>query len=180
MCIFNVHNNICMCIQYRRSLPYRADRSARYGKGRLYCMRVLYIHRVLYVRCCTICDLTLLTSPNLLCMLHLLKYRPILNPNPYSYSNYHKVRSQIQQQVRCTWLLDSRKHGWQTLRLNVLNFKQHYIKIESENQKSCMIILLVLFHSACPYKNYCLKYFTEFQSPNIINFVCYLFFLLSV
>ena len=33
-----------MCIQYRRSLPYRADRSARYGKGRLYCMRVLYVY----------------------------------------------------------------------------------------------------------------------------------------
>ena len=32
-----------MCIQYRRFLPYRADRSARYGKGRLHCMRVLYI-----------------------------------------------------------------------------------------------------------------------------------------
>ena len=39
-----------------------------------------------------------------------------------------------------------------------------YIKNESENQKSSLIILLVLFHSACPYKNYCLKCFTELQT----------------
>ena len=39
-----------------------------------------------------------------------------------------------------------------------------YIKIESKNQKSGLIILLVLFHSACPYKHYCLKYFTELQT----------------
>ena len=32
-----------MCIQCRRSLPYRADRSARYGKRRLDCMRILYV-----------------------------------------------------------------------------------------------------------------------------------------
>ena len=38
----------------------------------------------------------------------------------------------------------------------------NYIKIESENQKSCLIIL-VLFHSVCPYKN-CLKCFTELQT----------------
>ena len=43
-----------------------------------------------------------------------------------------------------------------------------YIKIESENQKSGLIILLVLFHSACPYKNYYLKYFTELQT-SIVN-----------
>ena len=30
-----------LSIQYRRSLPYLADRSARYGKVRLYCMRVV-------------------------------------------------------------------------------------------------------------------------------------------
>ena len=42
------NNSTCMFKQYRRSLPYRADRSARYGKGRLYCMRVLYtyVHRI--------------------------------------------------------------------------------------------------------------------------------------
>ena len=28
----------CTRIQYRRPFPYRADPSARYGKGRLYCM----------------------------------------------------------------------------------------------------------------------------------------------
>ena len=39
-----------------------------------------------------------------------------------------------------------------------------FIDIESENQKSGLIILLVLFHSACPYKNYCLKCFTELQT----------------
>ena len=27
-------------IQYRRPFPYRADRSARYGKDRLYCMHI--------------------------------------------------------------------------------------------------------------------------------------------
>ena len=36
----------CAYSQYRRYLPYRADRSARYGKGRLYCMRALYLHRI--------------------------------------------------------------------------------------------------------------------------------------
>ena len=68
------------------------------------------------------------------------------------------------------------KRGRKTLRLNgfpVVNFKQHYIiKLESENQKSGLIIL-VLFHSACPYKNYCLKCFTELQT------LCKFFFLLS-
>ena len=44
-----------------------------------------------------------------------------------------------------TWLLDSRKAWAATLRLNGFP--------ESENQKSSLIILLVLFHSACPYKN---------------------------
>ena len=43
-----------------------------------------------------------------------------------------------------------------------------YINIESENQKSGLIILLVLFHSACPYKNYCLMCFTELQT--LFNF----------
>ena len=38
--------------------------------------------------------------------------------------------------------------------------KLDYIDNESENQKFGLIILLVLFHSACPYKNYCLKCFT--------------------
>ena len=52
-----------------------------------------------------------------------------------------------------------------------------YIKIESKNQKSGLIILLVLFHSACPYKNYCLKCFTELQTLFIyLRF----FFLLSI
>ena len=39
----NSHVHIqCTCthIQYRRPLPYRADRSARYGKDRLYCMHM--------------------------------------------------------------------------------------------------------------------------------------------
>ena len=103
---------LCMCIQYRRSLPYRADRSARYGKGRLYCMRVLlYVHQIY------------------------------------------------------TWLLDHVKRGRKTLRLNgftAVNFKQHHIKFESENQKSSPIILLLLFHSACPYKNCCLYLFIFF------------------
>ena len=49
-----------------------------------------------------------------------------------------------------------------------------YINIESENQKSGLIILLVLFHSACPYKNYCLKCFTELQTLFIYLFI-YLF-----
>ena len=44
------------------------------------------------------------------------------------------------------------KCGRQTLRLNgfpAVNFKRYNIIIESENQKSSLIILLVLFHSAC-------------------------------
>ena len=52
-----------------------------------------------------------------------------------------------------------------------------YIKIESENQNSGLIIPLVLFHSACPYKNYYLKCFTELQTLFIY---LYLFFLLSL
>ena len=116
-----------MCIQYRRPLPYRADRSARYGKDILYAHVILYIICTRYVRCYSI---------------HV-------------------------------------KRGWQILRLNgfpIVNFKQDYIKTESENQKSGLINLLVLFHSACPYKNYCLKCFTELQTLFIyLSF----FFLLS-
>ena len=40
---YNYSTCMYVCIQYRRPFPYRADRSARYGKGRLYCMRV---HRI--------------------------------------------------------------------------------------------------------------------------------------
>ena len=58
-----------------------------------------------------------------------------------------------------------------------------YINIESENQKSGLIILLVLFHSAYPYKNYCLKCFTELQTLFIYLFIYlfkfFFFFLLS-
>ena len=43
-------------------------------------------------------------------------------------------------------------------------------------QKSGLIIFLVLFHSTCPYKNYCLKCFTELQTLFIylFNFFFYL------
>ena len=51
-----------------------------------------------------------------------------------------------------------------------------YINIESENQKSGLIILLVLFHSACPYKNYCLKCFTELQTLFTYLFIYLLLF----
>ena len=51
-----------------------------------------------------------------------------------------------------------------------------YIKIDSENQKSGPIILLVLFHSACPYKNYCLKCFTELQT--LFIYLSFFFFYL--
>ena len=53
-----------------------------------------------------------------------------------------------------------------------------YINIESENQKSGLIILLVLFHSAYPYKNYCLKCFTELQTLFIYLFNFFFFFYL--
>ena len=53
-----------------------------------------------------------------------------------------------------------------------------YINIESENQKSGLIILLVLFHSAYPYKNYCLKCFTELQTLFIYLFKFFFFFYL--
>ena len=49
-----------------------------------------------------------------------------------------------------------------------------YINIENENQNSSLIILLVVFHSACPYENYCLE-----QSSKHYLFIClfiYLFF----
>ena len=51
-----------------------------------------------------------------------------------------------------------------------------YINIEGENQKSGLIILLVLFHSACPYKIYCLKCFTELQTLFIYLFKFFCFF----
>ena len=101
---------LCMCIQYRRFLPYWADRSVLFGKGRLYCMHVF-----------------------------------IRKTDIYTHGYYIHV-----------------KHGQQTLQLNgfpEVNFKQHYIKFETENQKSSLIILLVLFHSICPYINYCLYLF---------------------
>ena len=66
------------------------------------------------------------------------------------------------------------KRGRQTLRLNgflLVNFKHHYIKFESENQKSGLIILLVLFHSAYPYKIYCLKCFTALQTYQYYLFI---------
>ena len=109
-------------MQYRRSLPYRADRSARYGKRHLYFMRVLYVHRI-YM-----------------------------------------------------WLLDSRKAWAANIAIEWLPCTSIYIEgqtglyqIESENQKSSLIIL-ILFHSACPYKNYCLKCFTELQTLSFFFF----------
>ena len=49
VCYYCYYYSTCMCIQYRLSLPYRADRSARYGKGRLYYARIiLYVHPVYY------------------------------------------------------------------------------------------------------------------------------------
>ena len=44
--LLQYYYSTCMCIQCRRSFPYRADRSARNGKRPLYCMRVLYVHRL--------------------------------------------------------------------------------------------------------------------------------------
>ena len=83
------------------------------------------------------------------------------------------------------WLLDSRKSvGSKHCDLMASLYKHiegqavDYIKIESENQKSSLIILLVLFHSACPYKNYCLKCFAELQTL-FIYFFKFFFFLLS-
>ena len=37
---------LCMRLQYRRSLAYRADQSTRYGKDRLYYRRVICVHRI--------------------------------------------------------------------------------------------------------------------------------------
>ena len=52
----NKHNTH---IQYRRPLPYRADRSAQYGKDRLYCMHMnilllLYMCYYVYRDCKTV------------------------------------------------------------------------------------------------------------------------------
>ena len=72
-----------------------------------------------------------------------------------------------------TWPLDSRKAWAANIAIELNGFPAQayrerqtvdYINIESENQKSGLVILLVLFHSACPYKNYCLKCFTELQT----------------
>ena len=96
---------LCMHIQYRRSLPYRADRSARYGKDRLYYRRLLYVHRI-YM-----------------------------------------------------WLLHSRKAWAANSAIEWLPCRsiwQHKLWIMStlkvKNYKSSLIILLVLFHSACHIK----------------------------
>ena len=82
-----------------------------------------------------------------------------------------------------TWLLDSRKAWAANIAIKWLpcrssqRDKLDYINIESENQKSGLIILLVLFHSACPYKNYCLKCFTELQTLFIYLFKFFFFYL---
>ena len=53
------------------------------------------------------------------------------------------------------WLLDSRKVWVANIPIEWLPCTSiqtvDYIKIESEIKKSGLIILLVLFHSACPY-----------------------------
>ena len=38
--------HIYLSIQYRRSLPYLADRSAPNGKSHIDCMHLLYVHRI--------------------------------------------------------------------------------------------------------------------------------------
>ena len=85
-------------------------------------------------------------------------------------------------QLACAYNEDDLYH---TGRIDLPGMHKHiegqtvdYIKIESENQKSGLIILLVLFHSVCPYKYYCLKCFTELQTLFIYLFKL-VFFLLS-
>ena len=56
-------------------------------------------------------------------------------------------------------------------------FFTSYLKIESENQNSGFNIFLVLTHSACPYKNYGLKWSQKSQTLHYLNLF---FFLLSV
>ena len=72
------------------------------------------------------------------------------------------------------------KRGRQTLRLlNGLRLQKHiegqtvdYINIESKTQKSSPIILLVLFHSACPFKLEVLLKVLH-RAPNIIYLLGY-------
>ena len=60
-----------------------------------------------------------------------------------------------------------RTRGLQTLQITASYayiweiYMPHYLQIESENQKFSPIIFLILIHSACSYKNYCLKCFLE-------------------
>ena len=44
ICLAIIIYSPCMYIQYRRSLPYRADCSTQYGKSRLYYMRAYYTY----------------------------------------------------------------------------------------------------------------------------------------
>ena len=56
-------------------------------------------------------------------------------------------------------------------------FLTSYLKIESENLNSGFNIFLVSTHSACPYKNYGLKWSQKSQTLHYLNFF---FFPLSV
>ena len=71
------------------------------------------------------------------------------------------------------WLLDICKVGQQTLQLNGLSVKTSssiiIINSESENQKFGLIIIIFIFHSACPCKNYSLKCIPELKTLLYLN-----------
>ena len=71
-----------------------------------------------------------------------------------------------------TWLLDLRKAWAANIAIEWLlrkNFKQHYTATESENQKSGLIFIFYIFHSACTCKNYALKCTLELKILLILN-----------
>ena len=71
------------------------------------------------------------------------------------------------------WLLDLRKAWATNIAIEWLlreNFKQHYINTENENQKSGLINIFYIFHSACTFKNYGLKCTPELKTLLTIIF----------
>ena len=72
-----------------------------------------------------------------------------------------------------------------TVLLSVYGVEIIFFEAGSKNQRSSLIIFPVLFYSAYPYKNYCLKCFTELQTLLIIiyiylniNYFFYLYFVI--
>ena len=82
-----------------------------------------------------------------------------------------------------TWLLDVRKAWAANIAIEWLlrkNFKQHFIDTESENQKSGLINLFYILHSACPCKNYGLKCTPELKPLLTLNVLFFFYFVCNL